>query len=283
MSNLRRIGTYRSKWGEGPLFHRDVLLYVDIEGHRVISYDPSDRSETIVEVGERVGTVVPREQGGLVIAGDTGFRFLDTDGNLTDIADPEPDIAANRFNDGKCDPSGRFWAGTISTTKETGTANLYRLDTDLSVSRQVTGVTNSNGICWTDDRQTMYYIDTPRKSVLAFDYDDATGDVTNARMAIDTQNFEGAPDGMAMDVQGNLWIAFCRGSAVRCFSPETGSELATIEVPTSCPTAPAFGGEHYDQLFITTGHLSDDPCENAGHVFRADPGVAGQRPNTFAG
>src|SRR4051812_39321920 len=108
------IATHVSKWGEGPLWHRNRLLYVDIEGHKVLSFDPVSGAEKIWDVGERVGTVVARERGGLVIASDSGFAFLDeSSGHASRITDPESDLSTNRFNDGKCDPAGRFWAGTM--------------------------------------------------------------------------------------------------------------------------------------------------------------------------
>ena len=114
---------------------QDQLFYVDIEGHKVCSYDPSTGDEAICEVGERVGFVLPRSAGGFVIGGDSGLNFLDTDSaKLQHIADPEPDKKPdNRFNDAKCDPAGRIWAGTISTVKKEGDAALYCLDTNLEI------------------------------------------------------------------------------------------------------------------------------------------------------
>lgn len=283
MDDLQFAGTYRALWGEGPIFYEGSLVYVDIENHKVITYCPDSGSEKITDVGERVGTIVPRASGGMVIAGDSGFRFLGKDGCLEDIADPESHIEENRFNDGKCDPSGRFWAGTISTIRKTGSASLYRLDPDLSVTRQLGDVTNSNGICWSRDDTTMYYIDTPRKEIWAFDYEDDTGTITHRRTIIDTTRFAGSPDGMTIDADDNLWVAFCKGSAVRCFSPASGRELHSIEMPTTCPTAPAFGGPAYRDLYITTGQHSSDGSLKAGRLYVTRPGVTGLKPNAFRG
>jgi sugar lactone lactonase YvrE len=236
-------------------------------------------------VGERVGTVVPRASGGLVIAGDSGFAFLDPgSGEITPIADPEKDKLDNRFNDGKCSPDGRFFAGTISLKKRVGDAALYRLDRDLEVTRAFSGVTNSNGIVWTADGGRVFYIDTPRREVLGFDYDAESGALSNVRTEFSTSEAEDAsPDGMAIDADGNLWIAFCHGSCVVCFSEE-GEELRRIELPCREVTAVAFGGNDLADLYITTGLPKDDIEPEAGRLFVVKGlGVKGLPANAFAG
>lgn len=278
------IGEYCATWGEGPIWHEGRLLYVDIEGHRVVEFDPASGAEKVIEAGERVGTVVPRAGGGLVIAGDNGFSFLNGSGTLERIADPEPDKKPdNRFNDGKCDPAGRFWAGTISTVKKTGDAALYMLDRERQVHLKYPNVTNSNGLCWTEDTKTFYYIDTPTRKVRAFDFDNATGEISNERIAIDTGHIDSSPDGMAIDVNGNLWIAFCRGSAVRCFDPTNGSELEQIPLPVTGVTACAFGGPELKTLYVTTGQFKGVTEEHAGRLFVTEPGVAGLPSFAYAG
>lgn len=279
------VGNFRADWGEGPIWHEDRLLYVDIEGKKVIDFNPATNEEKIIEVGERVGTVVPRQSGGLVIAGDNGFSFLDSaSGKVSQIADPEPDKKPdNRFNDGKCDPAGRFWSGTISTVKKTGDAALYMLDTERQVHLKYPNVTNSNGLCWTEDTKTFYYIDTPSKKVRAFDFDNTSGEITNERIAIDTGHINSSPDGMAIDSAGNLWIAFCRGSMVMCFDPATGKDLEKIPLTVSGVTACAFGGEDLKTLYITTGQFKGTEETNAGRLFAAEPGVAGLPSFAYAG
>lgn len=281
---VETIGNYESKWGEGPIWHDGRLYYVDIEDHKVICFDPQSGNEQIVDVGERVGTVVPRTKVGLVIAGDTGFHFLEPDsGALTAIADPEPNIETNRFNDGKCDPSGRFWAGTISTNKTEGAARLYCLDTDLSVTEKFGPVTNSNGICWSADASTMYYIDTPRKQVLAFDFENGNGTISNERVIVETDSIAGVPDGMTIDAEGLLWVAFCRGSAVHRFDPASGKSVAKIDLPCSGVTAPAFGGPNLDVMYITTGQFANAPETGAGRLYQVQPGVTGTPSVAFDG
>jgi sugar lactone lactonase YvrE len=266
MIRTEPLGQIRCQWGEGPVWWRDALYYVDIEGRRVHRYNPADGAEKSWDIGQRVGTVVPRAGGGLVIAGDHGFMFLDEEtGAITPIADPESAQPDHRFNDGKCSPDGRFFAGTISLKKIAGSAKLYRLDPDLSVHVAFAPVTNSNGIVWSADGGTCYYIDTPRCEVLAFDY--AAGELHNPRRVIDTRHIEASPDGMTIDADGNLWIAFCHGGCVCCFDPQNGDELHRITLPCLETTACAFGGPDLTDLFVTTGVHKTAKEENAGRLF----------------
>ncbi len=266
MTRTEPVGTIRCQWGEGPVWWNNSLYYVDTEGHHVHRFDPVTGTETTWDAGERVGTVVPRENGGLVIAGDSGFQFLDEEtGKLTPIADPESKLPDNRFNDGKCSPDGRFFAGTISLTKQPDTAALYRLDPDLGVTEAYGPVTNSNGIIWSRDGTTVYYIDTPKKEVLAFDYQD--GNLVNPRRVVDTSHIEASPDGMTIDSDGNLWVAFCHGGCVSCFDPQNGDELHRITLPCLETTACAFGGPKLEDLFVTTGVHKTAKEEHAGRLF----------------
>ncbi len=266
MIRTEPVGQTRSQWGEGPVWWQGALYYVDIEGRRVHRFDPADGSEKSWDAGQRVGAVVPRESGGLVIAGDHGISFLDEEsGKITPIADPEADKPDNRFNDGKCSPDGRFFAGTISLVKKTGDAKLYRLDPDLTLHEAFGPVTNSNGIVWSADGKTVYYIDTPRKEVLAFDYED--GHLRNLRSAFSTGHIDASPDGMTIDADGNLWIAFCHGGCVSCFDPHSGNELHRIAIPCLETTACAFGGPDLADLFVTTGVHKTAREEHAGRLF----------------
>lgn len=268
MIEIEPLGNIRSQWGEGPIWWNHALYYVDIEGHTVHRYDPADSSEKTWNVGQRVGTVVPRSHGGLVIAGDQGISFLDeATGQLTPIADPEANLPENRFNDGKCSPDGRFFAGTISLTKKTGTAKLYRLDADLSIHEAFGPVTNSNGIAWSADGRTCYYIDTPRREVLAFDYSQETGALDQPRSVIDTRHIESSPDGMTIDSDGNLWVAFCHGACVVCFDPSSGNEIQRVNFPCLETTACAFGGPSLSELYVTTGVHKTVKEEHAGRLF----------------
>ena len=277
------VGTHVSQWGEGPLWHGNRLLYVDIEAYKIISFDPATGKETIWDVGQRVGTVVPRASGGLVWAGDDGFFFLDeATGVSTPIADPEPGIADNRFNDGKCDPAGRLWAGTICLKKRAEAA-LYCLHTDLTVEKKFEPVTNSNGIIWSADTRTMYYIDTPSKKIRAFDFNNATSAISNERVIWDTSADESSPDGMTIDSEDRLWIAFCHGGKVVCFNPATQQVEQQIDFPCIETTACAFGGADLGDLYVTTGIKPGLTEEHAGRLFVCRPGAKGVPAFAFAG
>ncbi len=281
---IEPVGSYISKWGEGPIWWEGFLYYVDIESHKIIRFDTKSGYEMIFDVGQRVGTVVPREEGGLVWAGDNGLYFLNEfTGESTPITDPEPDKENNRFNDGKCSPDGRLFAGTISLKKVTGDASLYRLDPDHTLHTAHTNVTNSNGLAWNASGDTLYYIDTPRREVLAFDYDQTTGNLSNERVAFATDAIDASPDGMTIDAQGNLWIAFCHGACVVQYKP-TGELLQKIDIPCLETTACAFGGHYFNELYITTGVHKTEEEEHAGRLFVVkDLGIEGVRSNAFKG
>ena len=277
---INTIGSRSSKWGEGPIYWDGHLLYVDIEGHSLIRLNPETQKEEIWEMGERIGTVVPTHGEDLICAGDSGiYRFDPSNDQKTNLADPEarkrPD---NRFNDGKCDPSGRFWAGTISTVKKEGDANLYQLDHSGVLSLQLSGVTNSNGICWNASKTEMYYIDTPTLKVVAYEYEDQTGKLEGSRVVVNFKDLklEGSPDGMTIDEKGMLWVALCHGGSVVQVNPETGELLQKVELPCVETTACAFGGSNLDRLFVTTGIHKTLHEKDAGKVFVIDGlGVSG--------
>ncbi len=274
-ATITTIGQQVSQWGEGPIWWQDHLLYVDIEGKNLIRLDPESSEETVWEIGERIGTVVPTNKTNEIIyAGDTGFvRFNLKTSQKTPLADPESALRdANRFNDGKCDPVGRFWAGTISMVRDTGTANLYCLDTDGSLTLKISDVTNSNGICWSADATTMFYIDTPTQEVRAYDYDMASGEISNPRVVVDTaeHGYASSPDGMTIDEEGMLWVAFCHGGCVVCFDPTKDKELQRVDLPCIETTACAFGGVNLDRLFVTTGTTTGMDEPDAGKVFVID-------------
>ena len=286
--SIKPIGSRVSKWGEGPIFWNDHLLYVDIEGHALISLDPKTETEKVWEIGERIGTVVPRQSGGFVCAGDSGiYSFDPVTGDKKSMADPESDKRPdNRFNDGKCDPSGRFWAGTISTVKKTGDAKLYMLDVNGDLSLKVPGVTNSNGICWNAKADRMYYIDTPTKEIWAFPFNNQLSELGEKQVVFNTEDagLDGSPDGMTMDADGMLWVAMCHGGAVLRIDPHNGSLLQKIDFPCVETTACAFGGDKLERLFVTTGIHKSIEEENAGRVFVVDGlGVVGTKAFSFAG
>ena len=283
MIQVETVGTQISVWGEGPIWHQDRLLYVDIESHKIHAFDPASGAEQTWDVGQRVGVVVPRASGGFVWAGDTGFHFLDeATGLSTFIGDPEPELPDNRFNDGKCDPAGRFWAGSICLKKRQEAA-LYCLHQDLSIEKKFSPVTNSNGIVWSRDGRTMFYIDTPSKKIRAFDFDVSTSAISNERVVWDTSEDVTSPDGMTIDSEDRLWVAFCHGGKVICYDPATRSVQQQIDFPCIETTACAFGGPDLRDLYVTTGLKPGLYEPQAGRLFVCRPGAQGVPASAFLG
>jgi len=207
------------------------------------------------------------------------------------LSDPEQDRPENRFNDGKCDPAGRFWAGTMlngAGESDPPHGSLYSLDAHHHVQHRLSGVRISNGICWSPDKTTMYFVDSPNRWVDAFDYDDATGAIGNRRVAVTVPREYGMPDGMTIDAEGMLWVAGWGGGQVSRWDPATGKFLETIAVPASQSSACAFGGPNLDELYITSARIGLDAATlahepHAGSLFVARPGVKGTEAFEFAG
>jgi sugar lactone lactonase YvrE len=273
----------KSTLGEGALWNNRTgeLMWVNIKGEILNFYNPQTGNNKEMFTGQMVGTVVPAESGIVLVALQNGIYSFDPEtGSKTLLADPEADKPDNRFNDGKCDPSGRFWAGTMSTVGGGKVGALYRFDPDSSIHLVIDQVSISNGIVWSADKTKMYYIDTPTMKVMGYDYDDATGEISNPKVAVEIPRGIGAPDGMTIDADGNLWVALWGGSAVGCFNPETGELIRKIEVPAKNVTSCAFGDDDLGTLYITTAResTSEEDLEkypHAGGVFKVRPGVYG--------
>lgn len=277
--------------GEGPIWDakKQLLYWVDILSSEVHIYNPSTNQNRAINVGQYVGTVVARASGGLMLALHHGFASLDVEsGQVTMLHDPEPDIPSNRFNDGKCDPAGRFWAGTMSLAEVGPVGSLYVMDTDQSVHKMESGITISNGIVWSHDHKTMYFIDTPLGTVDAYDYDLETGNIANRRAVITIPEGQGFPDGMTIDADGNLWVAQWGGFRVTQWDPNTGELLQTVHAPVPNTSACAFGGPNLDQLYITTArHNLDqatiDQYPLSGSLFVAQVDARGVEAFEFGG
>ena len=281
----------KSDLGEGAVWNHKTgeLIWVNIIGEIINFYNPGLNYNKEMFTGQMIGTAVPAESGYVMVALGNGiYQFDPETGTKKKVADPEADISGNRFNDGKCDPAGRFWAGTMSMTGEEGAGTLYRLNSDGSIHPMVKGVSISNGIAWSADASRMYYIDTPTRKVMEYDYDNATGEIRNPRVALHVPEGMGAPDGMTIDAGGNLWVALWGGAAVGCWNPRSGELLRTIEVPAKNVTSCAFGGKDLDVLYITTARQGTSAEElkkypHAGGLFKTRPGVKGMEAFFFKG
>lgn len=276
--------------GEGPVWRAETqdLVWVDIESTRVCCFNPATGENQTWDVGEKPGLAVPTKQGDLILGTSVGFVRLDlASGVLSPIIDPEQDLPNNRFNDGKVDPEGRLWAGTMGMDETPNVGSLYRLNRNLSTDKLFDQVTISNGMAWTSDQKTFYYIDSPTRRVDVFDCDMAGGTVSDRRTAFGLPEGMGYPDGMCIDNEGMLWVALWQGWGVARFALG-GALLAKVEVPVECVTSCCFGGENWDELYITTSSRDLDETGRAeqplaGGLFRCRPGVSGPPTNLFLG
>ena len=278
----------RAELGEGPVWDTKSgrLLWVDITRGLVHRFDPETSSDDAIDVRRPVGAAVPTATGAVALAIEDGFALLDPTTGRVDtvavVAAPE-----TMMNDGACDPSGRFWAGTKDAEGERPIGSLYRMDPDRTVVEVLTGIAISNGLAWSGDGRTMYYIDSPTYGIDGFDVDPETGDVSNRRRLVDLPREFGLPDGMTIDEEGLLWVAFWSGSAVRRFAPD-GRVVAEIRFPVSQVTSCAFGGPDLSDLYVTSAMIGLSPAQlehepHAGGLFRLEPGVRGLPQQPFAG
>jgi sugar lactone lactonase YvrE len=222
-----------------------------------------------------VSAVAPREAGGFLLASRPGFATLDDSGVFSLIVEVEAELPENRMNDGKCDPRGRFWAGTMSEWNRPRAGSLYRLDNDGSVTQVVGAVTISNGLDWSIDEKIMYYVDSLTHGLDAFDFTAETGQVRDRRRVADIPESLGIPDGITLDEQGFIWVALHGGNAVHRYSPE-GLLERRIELPVSLVTSCSFGGPNLDDLYITSAVDPDRHEPLAGSIFCYRSDVAGR-------
>lgn len=276
--------------GEGVFWDaaRQQLYWVDILQGIVYVCDPMRRINRAYPVRQKVSTVAPRAAGGLMIALASAIAHLDLEtGDVTEWANPEGSIPGNRFNDGKCDPMGRFWVGTMREDFSAPTGHLYCLHPDGRVEEKLAGVTCSNGLVWSRDARTLYYADTATCQLWAFDFDKTTGNISRQRVVLEVpQDAPGRLDGLAIDAEDCIWAALYGAGCVQRFDPHTGRQLDCVEVPGArSVSACAFGGPTLDRLFITTAAQDADLDQqpNAGNLFVADVGIRGAPMYAFAG
>ena len=282
------IADVKAVLGEGPVWvaREEALYWVDIEGRKLFRTDGQGAVRTW-DVPIRIGSLAPRASCGFVAATERGFYSIDLEAKRFEpIGHPEEHRPANRFNDGKVDRSGHFWAGSMDSQEREATGALYRLDPDLEWVRIEEGYRVTNGPAFSPDGQIMYHNDSARQVTYAFDLD-ARGNASNRREFRRFGEGDGYPDGMTVDVEGCLWIAFWDGWCVRRFSPD-GEQLVELRVPVQRPTSCTFGGEDFATLFVTSARrdlkgtdLDKQPL--AGGLFAADVGVSGIADVPFAG
>lgn len=268
---------------EGPLWHqeRNSCFWVDIERGVLYEYGWNSQTVNTWSFDHRLTMVIQAKDNEVILALDRSIARFDLQTEqLQWLVHLEPDLPNNRCNDGACDSQGRIWVGTMALDIAAGAASLYCINKDGAVSKKIPQVTISNGIAWTADDRTLYYIDTPTRKVQAYHFDKVTGDIAIDRTAIEIPEDMGSPDGMAIDGKGMLWIAHYGGFGVYRWNPKTGEFLEKIEVPVPHVTSCAFVGEKLDKLMITTAreNLSEEDLQKypeSGDVFVADVKVHG--------
>ena len=278
--------------GERPVWdpNEDAIVWVDINTGDLHRYRPGGGDALLGSAGVSVGAAAPRAGGGYVLAAADGFRLTDAGGAQEGPPLRPPGMPDNvRFNDGACDPAGRFWAGTEAWDMKSPIASLYRLDPDGSVTEMLTGIAESNGLGWSPDGTVFYYTDSGEdvSRVRAFSFDLEAGTLGREHDLIVFGPGDGLADGLVVDVEGCLWIAMWQGSCVRRYSP-AGELLALYPLPVSQPTCHGFGGHRLDELYLTTaweGMTSEQRQAEplAGHLLRAFPGVRGLTPACYGG
>ena len=281
----------RATLGEGAFWDTVTkrLFWLDILQSQLHRFDPATKQDEVFDIGEHVGTVVTRAKGGVMLAVKRGLASYDLETKtLKLVAEPEKDKPKNRFNDGKCDPKGRFWAGTLAYDETVGAGALYRLDADGSVKVMEKNVSCSNGLAWDLWRRLFYFIDSPTRTVVAYDYNHADGSIENKRIVVQAAVEDGFPDGMAIDVDGKLWVAHWGSSQVIRWDPDTGRALKRIKLPVSQVTSCAFGGNRLDKLYITSARIGLTDAQllkepQAGGLFVVTPGILGVEQTAYAG
>lgn len=250
----------QAKPGESPAWDAktETLYWVDILGKRVHYYREED--DGFIQLEEMPGCIAPCKDGKLLIATRASFMTLDPATAKQTVLASVSEPANNRFNDGKCDPAGHFLAGTMDMDEKAPSGALYSFD-GVQVTRLLDEVRISNGLAWSPDYKTFYYIDTPTRAVRAFDYDTGTGQLANPRVAVAVPEALGWPDGMTSDTEGKLWVAMWNGARITRWDPQTGTLLEQITLPARHVTSCVFGGEHLNELYITSARVGLDKAD----------------------
>ena len=278
----------KNQLGEGVMWHpgEKALYWVDISPGLLQRIDPQIGKTECWTMGSMIGTVVPHTSEGLIVALENGIFHFTSQKKLICLCDfPESSRLENRFNDGKCDPLGRLWVGTMNKKVRSHAGSLYCFD-GSTLTPKLSGLTISNGMAWSVDHSKFYFIDTIDNAVVAFDFDNRSGNISNKRKVIEVPPEMGAPDGMTIDTEGKLWIAHWGGSCVARWNPENGKLLEVVKVAAPHVTSCTFGGDNLQTLYISTARegLTEEQLKTfplSGGLFSYSPETYGSAPYFF--
>lgn len=281
--SIERLPAPANRLGECPLWCERTgrLWWVDVLAPALWSYDPlSGTCTSHAVVARRLGSIALRRSGGLILACEDGLYAYDPEaGTQRFLVDPEPNMPGHRKNDGRADPSGGFWVGTLEDVSYAPVGRLYRVTTTLAVTTEAEGIAIPNALAFDPERNRMYFADTRAYAIQVFDFSRRTGHIANGRVFARTEP-PARPDGSCIDAEGCLWNALYAGGAVVRYAP-SGEVITTVPLPVTYPTCCCFGGPDFDRLFVTSAlePLSPDERANepgAGHVHVLDAGVRGR-------
>ena len=284
---LELVVDARSEVGEGPFWEaeRGRLLWVDMTRHLLHSYSPETGAHSAVDLGRTLGSVVPDGRGGLVVVAEGGLYALGDGDRLEKLVAVGEQLPGYFLNDSRCDPIGRLWVGVTTKAEVPGAGSFWTVSPDLSAELVLEDMTIPNGIDWSLDGETLYVVDSPSLRIEAFSFELSTGAISQRRTFAAFEQSGGVPDGLAVDAQGGIWVAFWGGWVVRRFTSD-GREDRVIELPVEKVSSCAFGGPENRDLYITTAStgLSDKELQSqpaAGGLFRLRVPFAGRPVRPF--
>jgi L-arabinonolactonase len=288
-TTIERIGEIKNQLGEGPVWDvaEKALYWIDASAPAIYRLDPKTSDLKTWKTPKQIGSMALREKGGAVLALADGFYLFDfASGNATPVGDAGLAKPGTNFNDGKTDARGRFIAGTLDAKFANPIGSIFSLDASLKCSVLEPAIGCTNGPCFSPDNRTFYCADSVSRIISAYDYDLATGTVSNKREFAKIKGLGGVPDGATVDAEGNLWSAIAGGGKIVCYNPD-GKIARTIEVPVPIVTSVMFGGDNLDVMYATsigTNTLGMEPGPDGGRLFAIKGlGVKGKPEPRFAG